>query len=229
MNKTILLVEDDKEIRTIQKDYLNVEGFNILEADSGNMAIDVWKNNKIDLIVLDLNLPGISGIEVCKSIRLTDNQTPIIMVTAKTKEIDELLGLEVGADDYVKKPFSPRVLVARIKNHLNKFKSNQERIQIEKLTLDFEKFTLFKDDQELFLTTIQLNMLGLLMMNKGKVFTREEFINQGYDSSLPPDIFDRTVDSHIKNIRKIIEENPKEPNYIITVRSKGYKFNEKLS
>jgi DNA-binding response OmpR family regulator len=225
MAATILLVEDDDDIRQIEADYLKNDDFEILEATNGEQAIEIFSQSKVDLVVLDLNLPFLDGISVCKSIR-RESGIPIIMVTARTAEIDELFGLEVGADDYLKKPFSPKVLVARVKALLKRpeLVSEEKKITHQSLTLDMESRTLTKNNQVLNITATQFNLLYLLMSRPGKVFSREDLIERGYGKDLPPDIFDRTIDSHIKNLRKQIEDNPEKPRKIVTVRGHGYKF-----
>jgi DNA-binding response OmpR family regulator len=227
--KNILLVEDEREIREFEKDYLTNAKYSVIEAETGKEALELFQKKKCDLVILDLNLPIIDGIEVCKRIRKLSG-VPILMVTARTKEIDELIGLEVGADDYIKKPFSPKVLVARVKTLLKRptWEGSKEILKYGNLEIDIPKQKVIKKGKELFLTTVQFSILVLLAQNKGKVYTRNELIDGGYDASLPPDIFDRTIDSHIKNIRKVLEDDSKEPRYILTIRGKGYKFNDKI-
>ena len=223
----ILVVEDEREIREIERDYLEKEGYSVLEADNGEEALITFREESPDLVILDLNIPFKDGIEVCKSIR-EKSGVPIIMVTARTKEIDELLGLEVGADDYIKKPFSPNVLVARVKALLKRpdYSEKTGAIRIGDLEIDVEKQVMKRDGKIIELTTVQFNILTLLVTNRGKVFSRNELIEGSYDTYDFPDIFDRTIDSHIKNLRKQIEENSRKPKYILTVRGKGYKFND---
>lgn len=223
----ILIVEDDSEIRQIEKDYLLKEGYQIFEADDGDDALEVFDESKPDLIVLDLNLPFRDGIEVCKEIRKSSG-VPIIMVTARTKEIDEILGLEIGADDYLKKPFSPKILVARVKSLLKRpeYASPLELIKVGDLEVNVEKQLVLKKGESVIFTTMQFNIFALLLINKGKIFSRYELIERTTDDM--PDIFDRTIDSHIKNIRKLIEDDLKDPKYILTVRGRGYKFNEEF-
>ncbi len=220
---TILVVEDDNEIRQIEKDYLAREGYEVLESDDGDDALDVFRESKPDLVVLDLNLPFLDGVEVCKEIRKSSG-VPIIMVTARTKEIDELIGLEVGADDYLKKPFSPKILVARVQALLKRpeYINDSKVINIGNLSIDLEKRLVHKSGELINLTTTQFNILSLMAINKGRVFERYDLIERVSDDM--PDIFDRTIDSHIKNIRKLIEADSKNPKYILTVRGKGYRF-----
>jgi len=226
MSTRILIVEDDVEICQIEADYLKQAGFKVHTAQDGQQALDIFAAHQFDLVVLDLNLPILDGISVCRSLR-RDSSIPIIMVTAKTSEIDELLGLEVGADDYLKKPFSPKVLVARVKALLRRPDLKQETGLISVgdivINLDTRQVTVGRKPAEL--TATQFNMLSLMASHPGKAFTRDDLISKGYGKTLPPDIFDRTIDSHIKNIRKAVEKNPKKPQYILTVRGHGYKFN----
>jgi DNA-binding response OmpR family regulator len=222
---TILLVEDDADIRQIEADYLRLEKYLILEAQDGQQALELFRNHQVDLIVLDLSLPVLDGVSVCRAVR-RDSAIPIIMVTAKTSEIDELLGLEVGADDYVKKPFSPKVLVARIKALLKRPEMIGDSVKIshKDIILDLSSRTVTKRGKPVILTATQFNMLFLMMGRPGKVFSREDLIERGYGKDLPPDIFDRTIDSHIKNIRKVLEDKPDKPRLVLTVRGHGYKF-----
>lgn len=222
---TILLVEDDADIREIEKDYLIRDGFRVVEAADGREALDLFEASSIDLVVLDLNLPVLDGISVCRSLR-RHSVVPIIMVTAKVSEIDELLGLEVGADDYVKKPFSPKVLVARVHALLKRpeMTGDSPVVTQGEITLDLAGRSVTRHGQELTLTATQFNMLYILISHPGKVFTREDLIEHGYGKDLPPDIYDRTIDSHIKNLRKALEDKPDKPKHILTVRGHGYKF-----
>jgi len=224
----ILIIEDDPEIRKIQKDYLLKENFLVTEASDGNQGLEKFENENPDLIILDLNLPYVNGIDVCKRIRLKSG-VPIIMVTAKIKEIDELLGLKVGADDYLKKPFSLKILISRVKSLLKRPQLiNQKILTINDIELNLKNRTLKKNGHSIPITTIQFNILSQLIQNPGKAFERYELIDQSYNTADLPDIFDRTMDSHIKNIRKLIEDDSKKPKYIITVRGIGYKFNENI-
>lgn len=222
---TILLVEDDADIRQIEADYLKREGYKIVEAGDGQQALDLFANQTFDLVVLDLNLPVLDGISVCRALRRQSGM-PIIMVTAKVSEIDELLGLEVGADDYVKKPFSPKVLVARVRALLKRpeLSGSSTVVTHGPVTIDLNGRSVFKNNRSITVTATQFNMLYLLMTHPGKVYTREALIEHGYGKDLPPDIYDRTIDSHIKNLRKVLEDKPEKPKLILTVRGHGYKF-----
>lgn len=219
---TILIVEDENAIREVIAAYLARAGHKVVEAADGKQALELFGNQKIDLVVLDLNLPEMNGIEVCKAIR-QKSQVPIIMVTARIEEMDELIGLEIGADDYIKKPFSPNILVARVETLLRRL--GDSALHINGLEIDPTKMTVFKNGKELKLTTTQFNILYLLARNQGRVYTREEILERSTPDFLEKDVLWRTVDAHIKSIRKTIEETPEKPQLIVTVIGKGYKFN----
>ncbi len=222
----ILIVEDDPQIRKIESDYLKNAGYDVVVAADGVQGELMASTQQPDLIILDLNLPGKDGVEVCKKVR-KGSGIPILMVTARTKEIDELIGLEVGADDYIKKPFSPKIMVARVKALLKRAGSESEPVIINVLDLmfDLQNYVLKRNDDLINLTKVQFDILSTLVMNKGKVMKRDELMDNGYKSDIPPEIFDRTIDAHIKNIRKALGDDPKDPKYISTIRGVGYKFN----
>lgn len=222
----ILIVEDDPQIRKIESDYLKNAGYDVVVAADGVQGELMASTQQPDLIILDLNLPGKDGVEVCKKVR-KGSGIPILMVTARTKEIDELIGLEVGADDYIKKPFSPKIMVARVKALLKRAGSENEPVIINVLDLmfDLQNYVLKRNDDLINLTKVQFDILSTLVMNKGKVMKRDELMDNGYKSDIPPEIFDRTIDAHIKNIRKALGDDPKDPKYISTIRGVGYKFN----
>ena len=222
----ILIVEDDPQIRKIESDYLKNAGYDVVVAADGIQGELMASTQQPDLIILDLNLPGKDGVEVCKKVR-KGSGIPILMVTARTKEIDELIGLEVGADDYIKKPFSPKIMVARVRSLLKRAGSESEPVIINVLDLmfDLQNYVLKRNDDLINLTKVQFDILSTLVMNKGKVMKRDELMDNGYKSDIPPEIFDRTIDAHIKNIRKALGDDPKDPKYISTIRGVGYKFN----
>lgn len=221
----ILLVEDEDTIREVEKAYLNRAGYDVIEAVDGDEAIQVFSKSNISLVILDLNLPKKDGIEICKQIRKTSS-VPILMVTARVEEIDEIIGLEIGADDYLKKPFSPNILVARAQALLRR--TGDVLIELNGITVDPVKMIVIKNNEKITLTTTQFNILYTLIKNPGKVFTREDILDRSYNDTISRDIYDRTIDAHIKSIRKLIEDDSKNPKYILTVIGKGYKFNEEL-
>lgn len=222
----ILVVEDESTIREVISAYLVKAGHHVVEAIDGEQASNIINERKLDLIVLDLNLPKKDGIAVCQEIRegnSNNSRIPIIMVTARVEEIDELLGLEIGADDYVKKPFSPGVLVARVEALLRRL--GDTKLNIGNLEIDPTRMLVLKDGVELKLTTTQFNILYLLARNPGRVYTREEILERTSDDYMGKDVLWRTVDAHIKSIRKAIEDKPDVPKLIVTMIGKGYKFN----
>lgn len=216
----VLIVEDEASIREVMKTYLQRAGFQVEEATSGEVAILKF-NDSIHLVVLDLNLPNRDGIEVCQAIR-KKSKVPIIIVTARTEEIDELKGLAVGADDYLKKPFSPKVLVARVHSLLRRAERTPE--SAPGLTLDDEKMMAYLGGRGITLTTTQFKILRTLMQHPGKVFSREELLAATDVGERLKQAMERTIDAHIKSIRKLIEHDPQNPAYIKTVIGSGYKF-----
>ncbi len=216
----ILIVEDEEAIREAIKGYLLREGFAVDEAISGEVALLKF-NSTISLVVLDLNLPNRDGIEVAKEIR-KKSKVPIIMVTARTEEVDELKGLSIGADDYIKKPFSPKVLVARIQSLLRR--AEEPAISSHGLKIDEDKMMVTKNDQEIPLTTTQFRILQALARRPGKVFTRSELLSAIEDDNGLRQAMERTIDAHIKTIRKLIGDDPQNPKFIKTIIGTGYKF-----
>ncbi|NLV88482.1 MAG: response regulator transcription factor [Tissierellia bacterium] len=228
----ILVVEDEKNIYQVIKAYLEKEGFNVFVADDGKIALEIFENQDIHLIILDLMIPKISGEEVCKRIRAISN-VPIIMLTAKTHEDDRIEGLSIGADDYVLKPFSPRELVSRVKALLRRAYPNT-RPSAEKLSfnngdleIEIDKMVVKKNNRNVNLTTNEFKILLALISNQNMVLSRDQLILSAFGHEYEG--FDRTIDAHIKNIRQKIETNPKSPQYIHTVYGAGYKFQVETS
>lgn len=225
-NITILIIEDEKKISTIMKSYFEKEGYKVFQAYDGEEGLNIFSKENIDLIILDLMLPKLAGEEVIKEIR-NQSEVPIIMVSAKVQEDNRVDGLRLGADDYVTKPFSPKELVERVKAILRRIeKYNLPRADIIKTTdgrleMDLEYNRIFKDSKEILLTKNEFQILKTLFTNPNKIYSRDEIIEQtfGYDY----DAYDRAIDTHIKNIRSKIEDNPKKPVYIKTIYGMGYK------
>jgi len=225
--KTILVIEDDEEIIGLLRFNLENHGYRVMTADEGNKGLDFAKKLKPDLILLDIMLPGIDGYEVCRSLRAHEGMEdiPIIMITARSEEFDVVLGLELGADDYVTKPFSIRELLSRIKVQLRS-KDNKEpkaedtEITVRDITLKPEEYKAYLRDKPLILTHKEFELLKLFMINKGKVLKRDLLLEKiwGYDT----DIDTRTVDVHIRYLRQKIEDDPSNPSYIETIRGVGY-------
>jgi DNA-binding response OmpR family regulator len=222
--KRILIVDDEERIVQTVKAYLDQEGFKTYTASDGEEALRAFEEKGPDLIVLDLMLPHLSGIEVTKKIRATSN-VPIIMLTAKASEADRVVGLELGADDYVVKPFSPRELVARVRAVLRRIDGDTgmaERIVSGGLDIDLKTREVKVNGVEIELTPTEFDLLAFLAHHPGQVFTRLQLLRevQGYTY----DAFARTIDTHVKNLRRKIEEDPKEPHYLLTVHGVGYRF-----
>jgi DNA-binding response OmpR family regulator len=226
MEKTVLIVEDDAGIQMILRDALTSQGYQVTTADDGLKGLELAKELKPALIILDVMLPLMGGFEVCRSIRKEGIVSPILMLTVKDEELDKVLGLELGADDYVTKPFSLKELTARIKALLRRVEDYQEEMGVFRfgnVELDFHKYESRKAGQDLGLSPLELKILKLMIARKGKVITRDEFLDAiwGVDNLI---VSHRTVDSHIAHIRKKIEENPSQPKHILSVHSIGYKF-----
>lgn len=223
MNK-ILIVEDEERISNVQKAYLEKEGYEVYTSTTGLRALELFDSIKFSLVILDLMLPDIQGEEICRIIR-DKSDVHIFMVTAKSALEDKIEGLNTGADEYLVKPFSPRELVARVNSLFRRLEASSSSI----LSLDNRNLQIYKDSRivkvkgkEVSLTPNEFDILYVLAANKGKVFTREQLINRVFGMDFEG--FDRTVDVHIKNIRKKIEEDSKSPKYILTVTRVGYKF-----
>ncbi len=219
----ILIVEDEDKITTILRDYLEKSDYRVSCLDRGDTVLPFIKQNSIDLILLDIMLPGMNGMEVCKSLKVS-SQTPIIMVTAKVEEIDRLLGLELGADDYICKPFSPREVVARVRAVLRRVhpESAGHSIRAGSIVVNEETHEVKVLGRRLNLTPIEYGLLKVLMTHPGRVFSRSELVSrvQGYDY----EGYDRTVDTHIKNIRKKISAFLPDKEVIYSVYGIGYRF-----
>jgi len=226
MPKKILVVEDEPGIRLSVSDELESAGYEVFTADNGEKALGAAERERPDLIILDLMMPVLDGAEVCKSLRMRGDRTPIIMLTVKDKEIDKILGLELGADDYVTKPFSLRELAARVKSVLRRAGERPDRPGIARfggIEVDFKKFEASKNGERLDLTPLEFHMLKLLVERRGDVLTRDDFLDGVWGEENIAVSF-RTVDSHIANIRRKIETDPSRPRHILSVRGVGYKF-----
>ncbi|HHV45337.1 MAG TPA: response regulator transcription factor [Tissierellia bacterium] len=220
----ILIVDDERLIVKGIKSSLEVQGYNVYTAYTGYEALDIISREKVDFIILDLMLPDIDGMMLCKKIR-ENNDTPIIMLTAKDGDYDKILGFELGADDYMTKPFNMLELIARIKAILRRSESNKSpsTIQFNDLVISHEERKVYVKGEEVNLTQKEFDMLYLMARNPGRVFTREEIFNHIW-SEEPVDV--RTIDVHIKNLREKIEENAKKPKFIMTKWGVGYYFNK---
>jgi len=226
MPKKILIVEDDPGILLSLKDEFESQGYEVSAAEDGEKGFKMAKQQKPELIILDIMLPVIDGYEICKRLRMEGDTTPIIMLTVKDKEIDRVLGLELGADDYVTKPFSLLELMARVKSVLRRTEERTKDLtsySFGQVELDFKKYEAKKKGKKLELTPLEFQMLKLFIQRKEQVVSRDDFLNKiwGEDNTY---VSFRTVDSHIANIRKKIEDDPSNPKHIISIRGVGYKF-----
>ena len=220
----ILLIEDEDSIRESVAFLLEKEGFIVTQANDGLIGVETFEKEKADLILLDLMLPGIDGLEVCKRVRKTSN-VPIIMLTAKDTELDKVLGLELGADDYITKPFSSRELTARVKAMLRRFSEpleNNEVTTTKSVVVDPVKHKVFVRGEEIKLPLKEFDLLHYLTQNPGRVLTREQIIDRIWGHDYFGDT--KTLDVHIKRIREKVEKNPNNPEIIQTIRGLGYKF-----
>lgn len=226
MAKRILVVDDEKKIVEIVKAYLEREGFKVTSAYDGRTALDSARRQHPDLIVLDLMLPEISGFDVCRALR-KDSDVPIIMLTARDETTDKIVGLELGADDYVTKPFDPKELVSRIKAVLRRSQGQiaaRNTLHIADLEIDVSKRLVKRGAEVIELTPIEFDLLKAMAEHPGQVFTRLQLLDRVQGEAYEG--YDRTIDSHIKNLRKKIEPSPERPRYIITVYGVGYKLEE---
>ena len=224
-SRRVLVVDDDVKTVELVKLYLNRDGYKVLSAYDGVDALRLAREGHPDLIVLDLMLPGIDGIEVCRTLR-DESDVPIIMLTARTTDQDKLTGLGLGADDYVTKPFSPRELAARVRAVLRRLPGERGPAEVRhgELVLNFFKHEASFAGRSLNLTSVEFKLLGVLVKEPGRVFSRAQLIDKalGYDF----EGFDRTIDVHILNLRRKLEPDPSRPKYIKTVYGAGYKFSE---
>lgn len=233
--EVVLIVDDEKEIRDLVEIYLKGEGYFTLKAGDGEEALNILENQHVDLIILDIMMPKVDGTEMCLRVRETRN-IPIIMLSAKTQDIDKILGLNAGADDYVTKPFNPLELIARVKSQLRRFKrlNNGPVVEIlkntgnvlvvDEVSVDLESHQVFLGEEEVKFTPIEFDILALLGKNRGKVFSIENIYESVWNE--PFIQADNTVMVHIRKIREKLEDNPRKPKYIKTVWGVGYKIDK---
>ena len=223
--KRVLVVDDDVKTVELVKLYLKRDGYRVLTAYDGVEAVRLAQEGHPDLIVLDLMLPGIDGLEVCRTLR-GKSDVPIIMLTARTTDQDKLTGLGSGADDYVTKPFSPRELAARVRAVLRRIPGERgpDNIKHGELTVDFVKHEAFLAGRPLNLTAVEFKLLGVLAKEPGRVFGRNQLIEKALSYDFEG--FDRTIDVHILNLRRKVEPDPKHPKYLKTIYGAGYKLSE---
>ncbi|WP_018306087.1 response regulator [Desulfitobacterium hafniense] len=222
----ILVVDDEEPIQELLKFNLEKEGYQVLMAADGTEALGILEEKQPELVVLDIMLPGISGLEVLNQIRKTPKfvELPVIMLTAKGEEIDKVLGLEIGADDYITKPFSPRELIARIRARLRRLKPSEENNDIlrQDLHIDLDRFRVSVRGEYIELTPKEFELLRVLATYPGKVYTRDELLERIWGYEYAGDT--RTVDVHVRHLRQKIEKDPSNPEYIETLRGIGYRL-----
>lgn len=222
----ILVVDDEQKIIQITSDYLEAAGYAVLAADDGISALRIVDESQPDLIILDLGLPGMDGLDVCRELRKISD-LPIIILTARGEESDKLVGLELGADDYITKPFSPKELVARVRavlRRMEKSTSDEEIFRVGKVWFDVLKMRLTIDDTAIELTPTEFELLLTLARQPGRIFTRSQLLDAIHGVAF--ESYERAIDAHIKNIRRKIEPDPRQPKYVLTVYGVGYKFND---
>jgi len=229
MSKKILVVDDEPKITQLVRDYLERAGFEVHIAYDGKTALSLAKTEKPDMVILDLGLPQVDGLDFTREYRKSSN-TPIIMLTARSEESDKLIGLEMGADDYITKPFSPKELVARVRVIFRRvaasMNSNTDIIKAADLTLDVPRLRVTINGREIEeLTPTEFELLAALAGQPGRVFTRSHLLDAIHGVAF--ESYERAIDAHIKNIRRKIEVKPGEPKYILTVYGVGYKFADK--
>ena len=224
--KTVLIVEDEPGIAQIVRDYLQHAGFSVVTAADGNEALVRVRERRPDLLVLDLGLPGLDGLEVARQLR-RDTDLPIIMLTARVDESDRLRGLDVGADDYITKPFSPREVVARVRAVLRRVEPHgggTGPFQRADLSIDVSKMTVSRRDAVIDLTPTEFQLVAALARQPGRIFTRAQLLDAVRGTEV--ESFERAIDAHVKNIRRKLEVDPRNPRYLLTVYGIGYKFTD---
>ncbi len=228
MNGTILVVDDEPKIVRQARDYLERSGFRVLTAADGQTALSVARRQRPDLIVLDLNLPGMDGLDVCRVLR-RESDVPIIMLTARVHETDRLVGLELGADDYISKPFSPRELVARVRAVLRRVRGGvhvRGLIRVGDLEIDLRGHRVSRNREPLHLTRTEFDLLATLAKHPGQAFSRAQLLDRLHGVAY--DGYDRSIDAHVKNLRRKLEPDPAEPRYVLTVYGIGYRFTDEM-
>ena len=224
--KTILVVDDEPKIADLARDYLEHAGFNVRIAGDGETALAAIRRDRPDLVVLDLGLPGLDGLDVTRAIR-RDSNLPVIMLTARNDELDKLLGLELGADDYLTKPFSPRELVARVRAVLRRVAAAaepraDELIRAGELTLDLPRMRADLGDRSIDLTPTEFALLAAMARQPGRIFTRSQLLDAVHGVAF--ESYERAIDTHIKNLRRKLEPDPRRPVLVLTVYGVGYRF-----
>ena len=223
---TILIIEDEPELVKILRSYLEQANYEVLTAYRGDAGLSMWEHKNPDLVILDLNLPGMDGLDVAREIR-RKSETPIIILTARVEETDRLIGLELGADDYIVKPFSPREVVARVRAVLRRASGARQvptLLRLGEIEIDLDSHLVTKAGENIDLTPTEFSLLGILVSHPGKAFTRLSLLEASQGNAYEG--YERTIDAHIKNLRAKIEPDPKNPTYIETVFGVGYRVSK---
>ncbi len=224
--KTVLVVDDETRIVELARDYLEHAGFAVLTAGDGNSALMMARTRKPDVLVLDLGLPGMDGLDVARTLR-RESSIPIVMLTARDDELDRVLGLEIGADDYVTKPFSPRELVARIRAILRRIDRQTEpgdRIEATGVSIDLSKMRVEVEGRTVELTPTEFALLATMARQPGRIFTRSQLLDAIHGVAF--ESYERAIDAHVKNLRRKLESDPSRPRFVLTVYGVGYRFAE---
>ena len=225
--KTVLVVEDEPRIADLARDYLQHAGFDVRQVGDGHAALESVGRDRPDLVILDLGLPGLDGLDVVREVRRTSS-LPIVILTARDDEVDKLLGLELGADDYVTKPFSPRELVARVRAVLRRSEqappASGERIRTGDVELDLPRMRVSVAGRPVELTATEFALLTTLARQPGRIFTRSQLLDAVHGVAF--ESYERAIDTHVKNLRRKLERDPRRPRYIQTVYGVGYRFAE---
>jgi len=226
MNELILVVDDEPKIVKLARDYLEKAGYRVLDARDGTSALAAARHERPDLVVLDLNLPGTDGLDVCRALR-RESDVPIIMLTARVDEADRLIGLELGADDYITKPFSPRELVARVRAVLRRVGGGVREpgtVRAGDVEIDLKGHRVTQGGEAIDLTPTEFTLLAVLAQHPGQAFSRERLMERIYGVAYAGG--ERSVDAHVKNLRRKLEPDPSAPRYVETVYGVGYRFND---
>ena len=222
--KTVLVVDDEPKIVQLARDYLERAGFTVASASDGREALAAFRTQPPELVVLDLGLPAVDGLDVARSIRKTSN-VPIVMLTARGDESDRIAGLELGADDYITKPFSPKELVARVRAVLRRTEMTAlpaETVRIGEVSIDVPRMSVRVGEREIELTPTEFQLLLTMARAPGRVFTRAQLLDAVHGVAF--ESYERAIDAHVKNIRRKLESDPREPQYLQTVHGVGYRF-----
>lgn len=231
MAKKVLVVDDEEKIREMISSYLKNEGYETLEAADGKNAVDYVNSEQIDIVLLDIMMPEMDGYEALKEIHMIQKNTPVIMLTAKTDEIDKIVGLELGADDYITKPFSLRELTARMKAVLRRTNADHDDHDDEVLirgdmSINLSTYEVFIDGKKVNLTPTEFKILVTLAQKPGRVYSRMQLMNVAFGEAYAN--YERSIDTHVSNLRRKVEEDPHNPNYIHTLYGIGYRFGGEL-